>query len=92
MATYKNLSSLILHNCGIKNIETVHFKELFEKSPKLVYLDVRHNEINVEMFIKYIYLLPELYYLFMSNNSTNNEYISLLRKYEYTGLIDPWIP
>ena len=89
---FKNLSSLIMHHWNIQSDETKYFKELFEKAQNIVYWDLRYNQIKLELFITYVCIVPELYYLFVKGNVIEGDYMYLLRKYEFTGLIDPWVP
>ena len=77
---FGRLTSLLLPRCGLSKKDTQHLVKLFEKMPGLVFLDVRHNKLEVGTVIQNLKLLPNLSYLLLDGNGGSELHVQELRK------------
>ena len=93
MPYYKNLTTLVMHHCGLNKEDSKSMSSLFDKIENCIYLDLRYNKLDFEIVVNFLNKLPDLNYLFIKRNSEREHYyVELLRNNEYRGLVDPWDP
>jgi len=77
---FKNLTSLILHKCGLLKEDTLDLVTLFDKTPNLIYLDIKHNSLDLIKILDAAEKLPELGYLLVDGNPKPKGFMEEVRK------------
>lgn len=77
---FKSLTSLILQRCRLDEKDTDHLVCLFDKTPNLIFLDIKHNCLDLEKILKSVGKLPELGYLLVDGNPKPKNFYEELKK------------
>jgi len=77
---FKDLSSLILTKCGLQKGESEILQLLFDKMPNLIYLDIRHNSLDLMVVLESVSRLSQLSYLMVDGNPKPKGFMEEVRR------------
>ena len=79
---FKSLTSLILQRCRLQKEDTEFLVSLFDKTPALIYLDIKQNSLDLIKILDAVKILPELAYLLVDGNPKPKGFLEEMRKRE----------
>ncbi|CAI2373414.1 unnamed protein product [Moneuplotes crassus] len=77
---FKCLTSFILQRCNLKEDHTDSLVSLFEKTPSLIFLDIKHNSFDLLKILEALHTLPELGYLLVDGNPKPKNFLEEVKK------------